>query len=720
MRPLHGGVAFFGSLQDAYRACLWLRSASRVLLVIDRFEASNAEALYAGMRAVDWSAYLTPDSTFAIHARGTNDELKNTQFTALKAKDALCDYFIERDGVRPNVQQKRPDVQLEVSLRKQKATVFLDLSGEPLHRRGYRQEGVQSEAPIKENLAAAILLKSGWGTQRANGGVFYDPLCGSGTFVIEAAMIAADMAPGIARDYWGFTAWRGHDQDIWDDLLVEADERLEHGLQDMPYLVGSDNDARVIDLAHDNAKRTGLADRVRFEIVDVSEMPNTITNALATYPDASSTTPEQGMIVTNPPYGERLMGKDDLPDLYYKIKLGLKGLPQSWSFHAITSDSLIDDALGMIPYEVEPLYNGKIEATLHHYQLKEDTTATIDINSPLDGSTISIAVLEQTTEQFAARLKKMAKERRKWAKRENISCYRVYDADLPDYAVSIDHFEGTQNGQTKSYVNVTEYRAPKEIDERKAKRRYQDIIKVVPAILGASDDSVISKVRKREKGGFQYGSTGDDAVKLLVKEGGHTFELDLSSYLDTGLFLDHRITRGLVECSARNKRFLNLFAYTGTATVYAAGGGAATTTTVDLSNTYLDWARNNMRLNGFEGASHQFVRADVLNWLKDQQKNTDRYDLIFVDPPTFSNSKKMEESSWSVQRDHVGLLSDVANLLAPGGTIIFSCNLRNFKPDADQLNDRGLTIKDITPETIPHDFERNKKIHHCYLITPRA
>ena len=227
-------------------------------------------------------------------------------------------------------------------------------------------------------------------------------------------------------------------------------------------------------------------------------------------------------------------------------------------------------------------------------------------------------------------------------------------------------------------------------------------------------------MRRQDKGGSQYRSETHTRRTLLVEEDQHLFELDLSGYLDTGLFLDHRITRKLVGEMAAGKRFLNLFAYTGTASVYAAAAKAAETTTVDMSQTYLNWARRNMQLSGFTGKHHHFVRADVLQWVEQVPDNLlGFYEVIFLDPPTFSNSKTMGKRTWDIQRDHVALLEGVIRLLAPGGSIVFSGNLRSFKLDEQAVSSLGLQVENITAQTIPEDFSRNPRIHFCYVLTKK-
>ena len=276
-------------------------------------------------------------------------------------------------------------------------------------------------------------------------------------------------------------------------------------------------------------------------------------------------------------------------------------------------------------------------------------------------------VLIPESGQFANRLRKNARLRRKWAKREGVSCYRVYDADLPDYSAAIDLYEGCPQTPGRWLV-IAEYAAPKTIDPALAQARMLDILAIAPRILDVPAEHVHAKARMRSRGGSQYGKQGagkggsGERANIarrrlpLIEEGGLTFAVNFDDYLDVGIFLDHRVTRNLVREHAKQaRRFLNLFAYTGTATCYAADGGVEETVTVDLSNTYLDWAERNMRQNGFVGPQHHFVRDDVLAWIRDQRQTRNRWDLIFVDPPTFSNSSKMGRRTWDVQRDHIEL-----------------------------------------------------------------
>ena len=747
VRPLKGGVAFFGTVESAYRACLWSRVATRIQLVLARVAAADAETLYREVVALPWEEHLAPQATLAVRAHGENKQLRNTQFTALKVKDAVCDRLRKVWGERPNVDAKNPDFALDVSVHKDKASLYLNLSGPSLHRRGYREDGVQTEAPLKETLAAGMLLAASSleviqglvageaavgeavaGETAANetspqekcalpGYLFLDPLCGSGTLAIEAALMTADAAPGLLRTHWGFTGWAQHSQETWQRLHEEATTRKAEGLarlasqaQGKALFLAGDVDSRAIEIAQANAQRSGVADLIEFRVADAAALLSSSANFMATeapHALAPHALAPHGMLATNPPYGERLLEAGQLSGVYQALHQCIEHLPATWDLAIITPDEGIDAALGEVASKTLSCYNGPIETKLRFYQNRAARTPLHLIS--LAGRKCSVPVFEAGSEQFAARLRKVAKERAKWARKEGVSCYRIYDTDLPDYALSVDLYQHAQTGEC--YARLAEYQAPASIDPLLADRRFQDAVAIVPAVLDLDSARVFSKVRKRAKGGQQYREARGEAFVLPVQESGYTFEVDLNSYLDTGLFLDHRITRELLGTLAEGKRVLNLFAYTGTATVHAAGGGAASTTTVDLSNTYLAWAKRNMELNGFTGPQHQFVRANVRDWL-DQAVRDQLFDLVFCDPPTFSNSKAMGERSFEVQRDHVELLTKIKRLLAPGARVMFSCNLRNFKLDEEALVAAGLVVRDISPETIPADFARTPKIHY--------
>lgn len=757
VRPLHGGAAFFGDLADAYRACLWSRVATRIQLVLARVDAHDAQALYQGALAFPWEDHLASGAAIAVQAHGTNQNLRNTQFAALKVKDALCDRLRDARGARPNVDAKDPDFALDVSVHRSKATLYLNLSGASLHRRGYRESGVQTQAPLKETLAAGILLAAGWDALCRQGegpaeasaaqaeqgkpptfgvaqgkassqanfsarALFADPMCGSGTLAIEAAMIAAGIAPGLLRERWGFEGWLKHDAATWSEVVEQAEQaqRATSGQAAGPapvriLAVAGDQDARAVELARANAERAGVSDMVAFYAGDSSELPERVV-------DAGGCIPAQGLLATNPPYGKRMLEQGQLSQVYEALARAIDELGPQWRLAVITPDAGIDTALGQAPSKVLECYNGPLRAGVRIYDAAPEQRVKLDVVS-LAGEQHSVAVAERNSEQFAARLRKVAKERAKWARKSNVTCYRIYDADLPDYAFAIDCYQAVGGQQAdgnpasaQTYIRIAEYQAPDTVDAARAERRRNDVLALVPALLDVNADRVFVKTRRHDKGGGQYRDARSRSCIVHVDEAGHTFEVDLAGRLDTGLFLDHRLTRALVGSLADGARFLNLFGYTGTATVHAAAGGAVQTTTVDMSATYLEWAQRNMAANGFAGPAHRFERADVLAWLDAAADRGETFQVIFCDPPTFSNSKTMGKRSFEVQRDHVALLQATMPLLDPAGVVVFSCNLRNFKIDEDALAAAGLRVCDITAQTIPHDFERRPKVHHAYLL----
>ena len=685
VQEARGGVRFAGSLETAYRACLWLRTASRVLLPLARFDAPDPEALYAGVRALPWHEHLREDGTLAVDFVASQSRITHTQFGAQKVKDAVVDHFRERCGRRPSVDTARPDLRINLYLHRDQAQLALDLSGDSLHRRGYRDPA--HEAPLKENLAAAILLRAGWPDIAAAGGALLDPMCGSGTLPIEAALMAADIAPGLERTHYGFLRWRGHDPALWQALVREAIERRAAGLARLPPIVGYDIDPKAVRAALASVERADLTGHVHIERRALSE--------------AAAVGDGSGLFVVNPPYGERLGESSTLVPLYSQIGNLLKERFPGWQAAVFTGNPELGLRIGLKPRKSYQLYNGPIECRLALFDIRARTDET-EPAEPSGG------------EMLANRLRKNLRTLRKWAEREQVSCYRVYDADLPEYALAVDLYQGEQR-----WVHVQEYEPPKTVDPVKAGRRLREALRVIPEVLEIPPEQLFFKIRRRQKGTSQYERQGSQGRFHEVREGRCRLLVNFTDYLDTGLFLDHRPTRLRIGAEAAGKRFLNLFCYTGAATVHAAVGGARSTLSVDLSRTYLDWAERNLRLNGIRGQAHQLVQADCLRWLQSQAESAapPRFDLIFLDPPTFSTSKRMQ-GTFDVQRDHVRLLGWTARLLAPGGLLLFSTNLRSFKLDAAALPE--LDIKDITRASIPPDFARNPKIHHCFEIRRRA
>jgi 23S rRNA (guanine2445-N2)-methyltransferase / 23S rRNA (guanine2069-N7)-methyltransferase len=684
IRETRAGVAFEGVLATAYRACLWSRLASRVLLRLAQFPAASAEALYAGVQQVPWAEHLHAHGTLAVDFTGSGSGITHSHFGALKVKDAIVDQLRAPSGRRPSVDTDRPDVRINVYLHHDTAVLSLDLSGEALHRRGYRRQA--AGAPLKENLAAAILLRAGWPAIAAQGGAFVDLMCGSGTLPIEAALIAGDIAPGLTRHDYGFLRWRQHEPALWDGLIAEAEARRATGLARLPPIRGYDREARAVREARENVAAAGLSGHIGITRRELS---------------ATTSEPGGGLVVVNPPYGERLGEPRELPALYAELGAALKKNFPGWRAAVLTGHPELGKHLGLRARRYHTLFNGAIACRLLHVEITPENHAGAHAPKPFEIRAGSSA------EMFANRLRKDLQHFGRWARRQGISCYRLYDADLHEYNLAIDVYESDQR-----YAHVQEYEAPDTIRPDKARQRRQHALGVIPVILEIPREQMFFKVRRRQRGGAQYEKLGESGEFHEVREGPCRFLVNFTDYLDTGLFLDHRDTRALLGALAKEKRFLNLFGYTGTATVRAALGGAVATTTVDMSRPYLDWARRNFALNGMNRAEHELIQADVLAWLR--QNRSRRYGLVFLDPPTFSRSKRMQQT-FDVQRDHAALIADAAALLEPGGILIFSTNLRKFKIDRAAL--AGLTVEDITRRTIPKDFERDPKVHQCFRIT---
>lgn len=754
VRPLGGGAAFFSDAQLALRACLWSRIASRILMVVGRVNAGDADLLYAGAYDIAWENVLADDATMAVRAHGANDQLRNERFTALKVKDAIADRMRAMRGVRPTVDTAAPRAVVDVRVRENRATISLDFSGEALGHRAYLAPDEREDAALACTMAAGALALGGWGELASKGAFFIDPACRDGIMLVEAALWACDCAPGLFRKKWGFTGWSGFDQGKWGNLLAEASTRFAAGLSkvggkdalapraaellgdsapqlavlsqadlrdaplpdlDRVHFLGTTTSSPFITRARNHVRHAGLRSVVSVEQGDAEVLPKLVGDHKALR-HAHLT-----MVACNLDAASR----SDAPALIQADEASFAAaaaLSRDGSRSVAVGGQDVALRFGFEPADSHKVGRGRILTHVEVYDQRPAGARSIEVPDMQGGAPHSVEVFEPASEQFAARLRKVLKERRKWAEREGVTCFRIYDADLPDYAVAIDWYTGSGDARGNDYLHIAEYAPPASVDADKARRRFKDVLTIAPVVCGVRPDHVFSKTRVREKGGGQYRNAGQRAYVTHIEEGGFSFEVDLAGRLDTGIFLDHRLTRSLVRERMATKgddaRFLNLFAYTGTASVYAAAGGAKTTTTVDLSQTYLDWAGRNMTANGFDGPQHEFVKSDVMRWIADTRHTNRRFELIFVDPPTFSNSKAMGKRTWDVQRDHVELLIGVSRLLSRNdGEAIFSCNLRSFKPDVDELAKYGIVIRDISAETIPADFARNPKIHKCYLVT---
>lgn len=666
----------------AYRAIMYSRLASRVHWPLAEFDCPDESALYEGVHAIDWSQHIHAEGTLAVDAHVSGSVLTHERFAAQRVKDAIVDRIRADQGVRPSVDTDAPDVRISFVLRKGRATVSIDLGGGALHRRGWRAS--QGEAPLKENLAAAMLIRGAWPKIHAQGGALLDPMCGSGTLLIEGAMMAADEAPGLMRTRGvAPSRWRGFDDELWQRLVAEARERGERGRAALkPVFFGSDADPNALHSAIANADRAGVAEFIRFERRPISAMSD---------PGFA-----RGLVVCNPPYDQRLAAD---AGLYREIGDALRRAVPNWRASLLCGDEELARATGLRAEKKYTLFNGALECAL----------ILSDPVQPPAREPRELAALSEGAQMVANRLRKNHKRFKSWRERGGIDCYRVYDADLPEYSAAVDVYREFE-GEARTFLHVQEYEAPATIPEVDTRRRFGELLNALREVFALPREQVVIKTRSRGKGGSKYGQLDQRGEFFVVREGAAKLRVNLFDYLDTGLFLDHRLLRLRIAREASGKRFLNLFSYTGAASVHAAVGGALATTSVDLSATYLDWAAENLALNGIGGGKHRLVQADALQWLEAERGE---YELIFCDPPTFSNSKRADD--FDAQRDHVRLLRACVARLAPGGLLLFSNNFRRFKLDEVAIAEFAQA-KEVSAQTIDLDFERNPRIHRAWEL----
>lgn len=663
------GIYGDADLETIYRICLWSRVANRVQLILAVGQVRNADAVYEFSKTVEWEKIFSEEKTLAVEFHGQSDFIRNTMFGAQRVKDGIVDYFRTK-GARPDVDKVKPNIRIHAHLHHNQLTLSLDLVGYSLHQRGYRQ--LAGGAPIKENVAAAMLIRAGWPDLAKQNYNLVDPFCGSGTILIEGALMATETAPGLLRNDQALVHWLGHQPDVWTKMREDAQKKRQP-LSNK--IFGFDNDADVLIIAENNAKKAGC-DSINFNEQSIENF---------------QTIPGQGLFIANPPFGERLDDPNTLIPLYQNIGKALYQHCQGWQAAILTSNTMLAQAIGLRVNKKYSIYNGAIKAKLYCYQLDETNRYKFNHEKKFSAH----------GEMLFNRLIKNKKHLAKWLKRTDTSCYRLYDADIPEYAFAIDVYN--------DWAHVQEYAPPLEIPAHKAEQRVLDMLQVLPEVLGIPADHIALKQRKRQKGKEQYQTFDNKNETITVTEGAAKLKVNLFDYIDTGLFLDHRLLRLMFSQNMQGKRFLNCFCYTGTASVHAALSGASTTN-VDLSNTYLSWAEDNFRLNSLSLHDHHFIQADCLVWL---EKCNERFDVIFLDPPSFSNSKRMTQIL-DIQRDHEELINNAMKLLNHEGVLYFSCNLKTFK--LSESVQEKYKVKNITAKTLDEDFKNSTNIHHAFAI----
>lgn len=692
VRETPAGVHFTGSLAVAYRACLWSRLANRVLLRISDTAVASADDVYTSVRSIRWSEHLTVKTRFSVEFKGQTGFIKNTHFGALKVKDGIVDFFRDHEGVRPSVDAKQPDLRVVAQLSKGRLALSLDLSGESLHRRGYRLEG--GKAPLKENVAAAVLMRAGWSKIAEQGGSLIDPMCGSGTLLIEAAQIAMSIAPGLTRERFGFHGWVGHREDQWSAIRSDAEAKRRKELPENVEIRGYDGDIGAIRRAEENTKRMGMASHVRVRARQLFEVARPTHKEMMT-----------GLLVVNPPWGERLSHDEAVQKLYATLGRMLHTEFSGWQAAVLAADTRHARSTGLRSHKNYKFKSGPLDIALYLFDLGPGNELRDRPNGAPEhvSDQAVLPELSAGAKMFANRLRKNLKRLQKWRQQNSIECFRLYDADMPEYAVAIDVY-----GQS---LHIAEYAAPKSVSEADATRRFSEVVDACQVVFNIVNREEIGlKRRERQRGARQYERVSQRGERHQINELGARLWVNLHDYLDTGLFLDHRPVRRKIQTEVRGKRFLNLFSYTGVASVQAALAGARFTTSVDLSNTYIDWFKENLASNGLAESQNWAIKADVMKWLESQSS---RFDIILLDPPTFSNSKSTNQH-FDVQRDHVSLILNAMALLETDGILYFSNNHRKFELDSKLMG--RFDVDEITSSTIDPDFERSIGIHRCWTI----
>lgn len=701
------GVKFEADLETLYRCCLWSRLANRVFLTVLEAELANQEDLTVQVATVDWQQHMDAFGKFAVSFSGKGVGIDHSHYGALKIKDGVVDYFRELSGSRPKVDTQDPDLRIHGHLNRNKLTLSIDLIGYSLHQRGYR-EGQQVRAPLKENVAAALLMRAGWPEIAGQGGSLYDPMCGSGTFLVEAAMMASDLAPGLEKaGRMLLNRWKLHQAKIWNQLVSEAQDREAEGLRHLPQIYGSDASHKSLDIAYEAIANAGYEDSIEIKQMTVEQ-----GRRWGEW--------QPGLVISNPPYGERLGEIEEVKELYQHLGTFLKSEFDGWQAAILTCNAELGMYLGIKAKRSHDFANGPLSCKLLRFDIVKEYHREPAIKGGADiASQVqkTFPELSQTegAQMFANRLRKNLKSLRKWANRQKVFAYRAYDADMPEYALAIDYYHTLEEGE---WLVVNEYAPPKSVDRAKAKKRLQEAMSVLPEVFEIDAEKIIFKVRERQKGTSQYERLDESKEYFTVIENGVKLRVNFADYLDTGLFLDHRDVRAKVAELAKGKSLLNLFCYTASATTIAAAKGAKSSLSVDMSKTYLFWAQNNFWANNIDDRKHLLHRADAIAWLEEESKAAkQQFDVIFMDPPSFSSSKKME-GVLDIQRDHGWMIRKAMQLLSHDGILVFSNNLRKFK--LDELVQQQFAVEDITRKTMPEDFKRNSKIHQVWLIKKSA
>ncbi len=697
-----GGVEFESDLKTAYSFALNTHCATRLLLLLrKKDQINNFDDFYKESLDMEWEKYLNPNQTFMI-SQTTSDVkwIKNTHYIELKFKDAIVERLRSVYGQRPDVDRDNPDVCFHIHIKKDEVFWYLDFGGKGFSHRGYRK--AETTAVMSEYLAASVLYRSPWYKDLCKdftkNMVLLDPFCGSGTICIEAALICTNTAPGLINsERFGFLKLPFHDERLWNDVIAEAKEKIT---PTHVRIIGWDVSDTAIEISKNNTELANLSDYITFEKKDFSLLNEEDVSNLSKGMTELDMAESGFYMVTDPPYGNRL--KTD-SFFYSMIGSTLANFFKGWNVSIICGNSELLSNIDMKPNRINVFISGGTECQLAHYYVFTEKERKDMAERALKKKSERISSpLSSGAQMIFNRLVKNKSALEKDLKEKNITCYRLYDADMPEYSVAVDVYEN-------KWINLQEYAPPKTIDPEASKRRLEEAVLATERATGVDMENIFIKKREIQKGLKQYSKMNSFNKFNIIHEGGFRFCVNFTDNLDTGIFLDHRPLRAIIKNESIKKRFLNLFCYTGTATVYASAGGALSTVSVDSSNYYLSWAKHNMSLNGFTSMNHFYYKSDVFDYLL---SNKDVFDLIYCDPPTFSNSKNRK--MFDIQKDHDYLIRTCVKHLSKDGILIFSTNYTKFRLSENLFED--FQIEDITDTTIDVDFLRHKNIHKCFLI----
>ena len=707
-------VTFGGTAEVGYRLCLNSAYGNGLYRILAEGHAERKEEIVRLAAAVAWEEIFPAGVSFSVScklASNNRTQITDSRYGALLLKDGVCDRLRTVTGCRPDVDTENPDIRLHLQIVHAHVMICVNWAGEPLNRRGYRPVGV--EAPLKENTAAAVLARCRKYTAEA--GFIVDPMCGSGTLLIEAAMAAAGIPPGLLRSRrsrgFGFQALRDFDREVWSRLRAEAEKKAAAGNEaaartGIRYF-GFDIDRHAAEAARQNAAAAGLSDRIVIRRADF----RTVT--AADFP--ADWSPGKTCLIVNPPYGERLGDKATVPELYRDFGNHLRSVFPGSVACILCGDASLAASVGLKAAKTAPFRNGALKTVLAVFPVFPEsrreasrTAAEKKLKEIHSGETLS-----EGSRMFANRLKKNSKEWKKSAIAREVSVFRLYDADMPEYNASVDVYIPVTGNDCSPRIYLSEYQPPSSVSEESRKKRLNEMIDGLLFFFETDRKHLYLRTRFRQKNGAAYEKLSSESALYVIEEEGLRFEVNLSDYLDTGIYPDHRPLRRRLKKEAKGKRFLNLFSYTATASVCAAAGGAVRVVSVDASARYLETGKRNFGLNGIPSDRAVWIRNDVMKFLREDRSI---YDLIYLDPPTFSNSKSARDD-FDLQKDQSELIDLCMQRLSKGGVLYFSNHFRRFVPDEGMIE--KWCPEEITESTFDPDFRRNRKIHRCWRFVKK-